>query len=59
MLCGPSYDAAVAREPAFPRLGQFLVNYEDPLKALPLEFAPNGRVVANALLSLKPLLESR
>jgi NCK-associated protein 1 len=41
-----------ACDPAFPRLGQLIVDYDPPLKKLSEEFVPHGRVLTKALMSL-------
>lgn len=41
-----------AGDPAFPRLGQLIVDYESPLKKLSEEFVPHARVLTRALMSL-------
>ncbi|XP_047666114.1 nck-associated protein 1-like [Tachysurus fulvidraco] len=40
-------------DPSFPRLGQTIIEYENPLKKLTEEFGPHTRSVTEALLSLQ------
>ena len=39
-------------DPAFPRLGQMVIDYDPPLKKLSEEFVPHTRTLTHALLSL-------
>ena len=48
-----------AGDPAFPRLGQLIVDYESPLKKLSEEFVPHARVLTRALLSLAVIYPRR
>jgi NCK-associated protein 1 len=48
-----------AGDPAFPRLGQLIVDYESPLKKLSEEFVPHARVLTRALLSLAAIYPRR
>ena len=40
-------------DPAFPRLGQMIVDYDPPLKKMCEEFVPHAKLVVQALLSLQ------
>ncbi|XP_062842505.1 nck-associated protein 1-like [Trichomycterus rosablanca] len=40
-------------DPSFPRLGQMVIEYENPLKKLTEEFGPHTKSVTEALLSLQ------
>ncbi|XP_065844432.1 nck-associated protein 1 homolog [Oscarella lobularis] len=42
-------------EPSFPRLGQMVIDYENPLKKLTEDFAPHSKQIAEALISLSPI----
>uniref|UniRef100_A0ACB8EMK3 Uncharacterized protein n=1 Tax=Sphaerodactylus townsendi TaxID=933632 RepID=A0ACB8EMK3_9SAUR len=44
---------------SFPRLGQMIVEYENPLRKLMEEFGPHTKAVSNALLSLHILFARR
>ncbi|XP_077185377.1 nck-associated protein 1-like [Paroedura picta] len=46
-------------DPSFPRLGQMILEYENPLRKLMEEFGPHTRAVSNALLSLHSLFARR
>ncbi|XP_054859951.1 nck-associated protein 1-like [Eublepharis macularius] len=46
-------------DPSFPRLGQMVLEYENPLRKLMEEFGPHTRAVSNALLSLHFLFARR
>ncbi len=48
-----------AGDPAFPRLGQLIVDYESPLKKLSEEFVPHARVLTRALMSLAAIYPRR
>lgn len=48
-----------ACDPAFPRLGQLIVDYDPPLKKLSEEFVPHGRVLTRALMSLAAIYPRR
>ncbi len=48
-----------ACDPAFPRLGQLIVDYDPPLKKLAEEFVPHGRVLTKALMSLASIYPRR
>lgn len=40
-------------ENSFPRLGQMIVEYEQPMKKLSEEFVPHSKLLFNALISLQ------
>lgn len=44
---------------AFPRLGQMIVDYEQPMKKLSEEFIPHSKVLTQALLSLRQIFPMR
>lgn len=44
---------------AFPRLGQMIVDYEQPMKKLSEEFIPHSKLLSQALLSLQQIFPSR
>lgn len=44
---------------SFPRLGQMILDYEQPLKKLSEEFVPHSKPLHNALLSLKDIFLER
>lgn len=44
---------------SFPRLGQMIIDFENPLKKLSEEFFPHSRLLQQALTSLKIFFESR
>ena len=46
-------------DPAFPRLGQMIVDYDPPLKKLAEEFVPHNRTLTRALLSLAAIYPRR
>ena len=46
-------------DPAFPRLGQMVIDYDPPLKKLSEEFVPHTRTLTNALLSLSNVYPRR
>lgn len=46
-------------DPSFPRLGQMILEYENPLRKLMEEFGPHTKVVSNALLSIHHLFARR
>ena len=46
-------------DPAFPRLGQMIVDYDPPLKKLAEEFVPHTRTLTRALLSLAAIYPRR
>ncbi|KAJ7999415.1 hypothetical protein DPEC_G00194200 [Dallia pectoralis] len=46
-------------DPAYPRLGQMLMEYEQPMKKLTEEFGPHTKAVTEALLSLQMLYPRR
>ena len=48
-----------ACDPAFPRLGQLIVDYDPPLKKLSEEFVPHARVLNRALMSLQAIYPRR
>ena len=48
-----------ACDPAFPRLGQMIVEYDPPLKKLAEEFVPHTRTLTRALLSLGAIYPRR
>lgn len=48
-----------AGDPAFPRLGQLIVEYESPLKKLSEEFVPHSRALTRALMSLAAIYPRR
>jgi NCK-associated protein 1 len=49
----------VLSESNFPRLGQFLLDYESPLKRLHEDFNPIAKGLADALESLRPIVDRR
>lgn len=46
-------------DPAFPRLGQMIIDYEQPMKKLSEEFIPHSKLLAQALLSLNQVFPMR
>ncbi|XP_062401787.1 nck-associated protein 1-like [Sardina pilchardus] len=46
-------------DPAYPRLGQMLVEYDHPMKKLTEEFGPHTKAVTEALLSLQLVFPRR
>ncbi|RWS27679.1 membrane-associated protein Hem-like protein, partial [Leptotrombidium deliense] len=44
---------------SFPRLGQMIIEYEQPLKKLSEEFIPHGKLLYQALLSLHQIFSMR
>lgn len=46
-------------DPAFPRLGQMIIDYEQPMKKLSEEFIPHSKLLAQALLSLHQIFPVR
>ncbi|KAL3842215.1 hypothetical protein ACJMK2_020254 [Sinanodonta woodiana] len=42
-------------DPSFPRLGQMILDYENPMKKMSEEFVPHSRILVPALLSLHSL----
>ena len=48
-----------ACDPAFPRLGQLIMDYDSPLKKLSEEFVPHARVLTRALMSLAAIYPRR
>ena len=46
-------------DPAFPRLGQMVMDYDPPLKKLSEEFVPHTRTITQALLSLSNVYPRR
>lgn len=46
-------------DPAFPRLGQMIIDYENPMKKLSEEFIPHSKLLAQALLSLNQIFPMR
>ncbi|CAF0956575.1 unnamed protein product, partial [Didymodactylos carnosus] len=44
---------------SFPRLGQLIIDYEQPLKKLHDEFVPHSRSIGEAVQSLTPVYERR
>ncbi|KAK2722427.1 membrane-associated protein Hem-like [Artemia franciscana] len=46
-------------DPSFPRLGQLIIEYENPFKKLSDEFVPHSKVLVSALLSLQELYARR
>lgn len=46
-------------DPSFPRLGQMIVDYEQPMKKLSEEFIPHSKVLSQALLSLHQIFPMR
>lgn len=46
-------------EPSFPRLGQMIIDYEQPLRKLTDEFVPHTRILYNALASLNNVYARR
>lgn len=46
-------------EPAFPRLGQMIIDYDPPMKKLAEEFVPHSRILLPALLSLHVIYPRR
>ena len=46
-------------DPAFPRLGQMVIDYDPPLKKLSEEFVPHTRILTHALLSLSNVYPRR
>ena len=46
-------------DPAFPRLGQMVMDYDPPLKKLSEEFVPHTRTITQALLSLQNVYPRR
>ena len=47
------------QEPAYPRLGQMLVEYDQPLRRLQADFEPTSKVLACALLSVDRIMATR
>uniref|UniRef100_A0A8C9RSV4 Nck-associated protein 1 n=1 Tax=Scleropages formosus TaxID=113540 RepID=A0A8C9RSV4_SCLFO len=43
----------------YPRLGQMIVDYENPLKKMMEEFAPHNKLLSNALVSLQTVYPRR
>ncbi|XP_062504745.1 nck-associated protein 1-like [Corticium candelabrum] len=48
-----------AQDPAFPRLGHMVVEYENPLKKLCDDFAPHSKQIGQAMMSLAPVYMRR
>lgn len=46
-------------DPAFPRLGQMIIDYEQPMKKLSEEFIPHSKLLSQALLSLHQIFPMR
>lgn len=46
-------------DPSFPRLGQMIMDYENPLKKLHEEFVPHAKLVSAAVFSLQNLYPRR
>ncbi|XP_074604970.1 nck associated protein 1 Hem isoform X2 [Brevipalpus obovatus] len=46
-------------ESSFPRLGQMIVDYENPMKKLSEEFVPHAKLLYNALVSLQGAFHMR
>lgn len=46
-------------ESSFPRLGQMIVEYENPMKKLSEEFVPHAKLLFNALISLQGAFHMR
>lgn len=46
-------------DPAFPRLGQMIIDYEQPMKKLFEEFIPHSKLLSQALLSLHQIFPMR
>lgn len=46
-------------DPSFPRLGQMIIDYEQPMKKLSEEFIPHSKVLSQALLSLHQIFPMR
>lgn len=44
---------------SFPRLGQMIINYENPIKKMAEEFVPHAKCLSQALLSLSGCFERR
>lgn len=47
------------RDSSFPRLGQMIMDYENPLKKLHEEFVPHAKLVSAAVTSLVTLYHRR
>lgn len=47
------------REPSFHRLGQLIVDYDDPLRQMHKDFAPHIKIIADLLATLRPEVEKR
>lgn len=46
-------------DPSFPRLGQMIIDYEQPMKKLSEEFIPHSKLLSQALLSLHQIFPMR
>lgn len=46
-------------DPAFPRLGQMIIDYEQPMRKLSEEFIPHSKLLSQALLSLHQVFPMR
>lgn len=46
-------------DPAFPRLGQMIIDYEQPMKKLFEEFIPHSKLLSQAILSLHQIFPMR
>lgn len=46
-------------DPSFPRLGQMIIDYDQPMKKLSEEFIPHSKVLSQALLSLHQIFPMR
>lgn len=55
-----SYEMINGRyEPSFPRLGQMMTDYEQPMRKLSEEFIPHSKLLSQALLSLHQIFPMR
>ncbi|KAL4225584.1 Nck-associated protein 1 [Mactra antiquata] len=46
-------------DPSFPRLGQMIIDYENPMKKMSEEFVPHSRVLVPAILSLHDIYSKK
>lgn len=53
------YNFSIDSDLSFPRLGQMIVDYEQPLRRLADEFIPHTKLLAGALRSLWPVYVQR